>query len=194
MPTPLWVQAVCAKVPTWEGNTSWLYLDNAKVPNATTGQGYLVVNRQASLLLPWLNPDGSVSSASNITADWIRVTALPGGKLASYYKSPVGLYLTQESIDALTSAAVESTVGPLHTLFPDFDSYPLSAQTAVGDMSYNLGVSRLRNQYPHFCAAVTAQDWKAAALQSGRNVSQSAFNDRNLWVAGLLNQAIQGAL
>lgn len=187
---PAWVQSVCAKIPTWEGNVSWLYLDNAKLPNATTGQGYLVASKQESLLLPWLNTDGSAATPDEIVWDWVRVTSMPGGKVAAFYKSPNGLSLSQDAINSLTSTTVESFSGPLHALLPAFDSFPLSAQTAIGDMCYSFSVNGLKAKYPLFCAAVQSRDWKAAAAECGRNVSEASFALRNAWTAGLLLQAV----
>lgn len=203
MPTPAWVQAVCAKVPEWEGNIPWLYLDNARTPNATTGQGYLVSSRQASLMLPWLHADGTPAGPSDITEDWLRVTALPGGKVSGYYQSPTGLLLSQDSINAMTSSKVEALVGPLHELYPAFDSFPLSAQTAIGDMGYGLGVGRPAigdeeatglHDYMHFNMAVNSNppDWKTAAQESGRNTWMASFKLRNEWTAQLFLQAAQG--
>ena len=76
-------------------------------------------------------------------------------------------------------------------MFPAFDSFPIPAQTAIGDMCYSFSVGGLRTKYPHFCAAVQSQDWKAAAAECGRNVTEAAFNLRNAWTAALFLKAVK---
>lgn len=178
-----WITAECQVVPRWEGNIDYLYLDSDDPPNATTGQGHLIASLTASLALPWKKPDGTVASTADITADWTRIMAMPGGHVAAFYKSPDGLTLLQSDIDALTVQSVTAMNAPLRILFPAFDSFPLPAQTAIVDMVYGLGIGKLQRSYPKFCAAVNAQDWAIAAVQCGRNVSMAAFVPRNQWTS-----------
>lgn len=194
-----WVEAECANAPQWEDTIPWLYLDSKG--NPTTAEGYLVASVQASLLLPWKNPDGSAATASAISDDWRRVTALAANKAAAYYRSPAGLSLALDDIKALTLASVQALDAPLHALYPNFDAFPLSAQTGIADRAYELGIGRPAvgdveatglHAYTHFNAACNAAppQWLTAAQQCYVDKTNPAFNKRNAWA---VEQFIQAA-
>jgi hypothetical protein len=181
-----WVDIECAKLPTWESTVPWLYLDNARKPNATTAQGFLVASLAESLKLPWKNSDGTTrATPAEVTADWNRVTAMRGGMMAERYKAPSSLLLAEADIEALTRSFVENLYGPIKALFPGFDAFPLTAQVAVSDMFYNPGAGVLRSTYRLFCAAGRASppDFKTMAAQCARNAWMPAFVKRNAWTA-----------
>jgi len=186
-----WVDLECAQIPVWENTIPWLYLDNAADPNATTAQGYLVPNLQASLALPWKNQDSTAASVEAITSDWNRVKAMSGGYTAEHYKAPTSLLLEEAEIESITRNFVEALYKPILSLFPAFDSFPESAQVRVSDMFYNPGIGKLKSGYPKFCKAVLAQDWNTAAEQSARNSWMLAFKLRNEWTAAGFVQAAQ---
>lgn len=180
-----WIDEECAKLPTWEDTIPWLYLDNARKPNATTAQGFLVASLAESLKLPWETPTGGVATTAEVTADWERVTGMQGGLAATAYKTAASLLLDEAEIEVLTRSFVESLYGPIKALFPGFDSFPSTAQVATADMFYNPGAGRLRSGYPEFCAAGRASppDFKAMAAQCARNSWMPAFAKRNAWTA-----------
>lgn len=188
-----WIDIECAQIPVWENTIPWLYLDNAADPNATTAQGYLVANLQASLALPWKNQDGTAASVEAITADWNRVKAMAGGYTAEHYKAPTSLLLDEAEIQSITRNFVEALHKPILSLFPAFDSFPEPAQVGISDLAYNPGIGKLRSGYPQFCIAVKAQDWTTAAAQSARNSWMPAFKLRNEWTAAQFTQAAQEA-
>jgi hypothetical protein len=186
-----WIDIECAQIPVWENTISWLYLDSDDPPNATTAQGLLVPDLRRSVLLPWRTASGVVATNAAISADWARVTAMPGGHDAEFYQSPTGLMLLPDDIATLTRNFVTGLYPQILSLFPSFDAYPESAQVGIADMAYNPGVPRLRETYPQFCSAVKAQDWKTAAEQCGRNTWMKAFAARNAWTALQFTKAAQ---
>lgn len=192
----------CAVVPRWEGNVLYLYLDTDKPANPTTGNGYLVPTLAVSQTLPWLAPDGSAATASQIAADWARVGALPGAQKAHFYQSAESLVLAQATVDALTLGKVQGFDNDLRTILPAYDSFPDAAKMGLLDMALNLGIGRPAqnghpatglHQYPHFLAAVnsTPPDWQTAAAQCGRNTADEAFAERNAWTAQQFQAAAQ---
>jgi hypothetical protein len=182
----------CAKVPEWEGNVLYLYLDSDNPANPTTGNGYLVPSLEISQTLAWLNGDGSAATADQIAEDWARVGAMPGNRLASFYHCAESLVLAQASVDALTRSKVQGFDAQLRAMLPGYDGFPDAAKIGLLDMAMNLGVGRPAQNgrpatglhaYQHFLAAVNATppDWNTAAAQCGRNTANPAFAARNAW-------------
>jgi hypothetical protein len=173
-----------AILPRWEGRCNWLYLDNVNpVPNPTTGIGNLIANIQAMLALPWQTPQGATATVPEVTTEWNRVKQMRGGLVASAYKSPGGLVLTDAAIDKMVMAKLNEFDADLRRDFPGYDSYPDSVKTRLLDMEWNLGDARLKGTYIHFDAAVAQRNWPLAAQECGRNTNQPAFHARNVWTA-----------
>jgi hypothetical protein len=176
--------------PAFENTIPWLYLDSDAPPNATTACGLLVAGLGASQALPWCNPDWTPADEAAIAADWHRVTMLPGSKVAGFYHSAQGLQLSQVDILNITRAKVVQCDTELAASYSAYDFFPDCVKIALLDMVWNLGISKLRSTYPHFNVAVSAQDWKTAAAQCGRNVNVPAFAPRNAWTVAQFNQAV----
>jgi hypothetical protein len=176
--------------PSFENTIPWLYLDSDAPPNATTACGLLVASLGASQALPWCNADWTLADEAAIATDWHRVTALPGGKVAGFYHSAQGLQLSQGDVLNITRAHVVQCDTELASFYSDYDTFPDCVKIALLDMTWNLGIEKLKETYPHFNAAVNAQDWATAAAQSGRNVHVPAFAPRNAWTVAQFNQAV----
>jgi len=197
-----YIDTYCAKVPDWEGNVLYLYLDSDDPANPTTGNGYLVPSLEVSQTLAWLTADGSAATAQQIAADWARVGALPPNRKAPFYRSAESLLLAQESVDALTLSKVRGFDNQLRAMLPAYDSFPDAAKVGLLDMAMNLGIGRAAQNgrpatglhaYQHFLAAVNANppDWNTAAAQCGRNTANPAFAARNAWTAAQFRAAAQ---
>jgi len=197
-----YLDTYCAKVRDWEGNVTYLYLDSDNPANPTTGNGYLVPSLEVSQTLAWLASDGSAATAEQIAADWARVAALPGNRLASFYRCAESLLLAQASVDALTLGKVQGFDSDLRKMIPAYDTFPDSAKIGLLDMAMNLGIGRPAQNgrpatglhaYQHFLAAVNANppDWNTAAAQCGRNTANPAFAARNAWTAEQFQAAAQ---
>jgi GH24 family phage-related lysozyme (muramidase) len=169
----------CAKVGDFEGRYPYLYRDSVGL--MTTAQGYMIPSLSVSYTLPWCMPDWTSAGESDISQDWARVSAIAPDLAASAYQDDEGLQLSQASIDALTMNAITTAVRGIVTAFPGYLTYPEGSQLGILDMAFNLGVHKLLNTYPLFCAAVRSQDWLRAANECGRNTSNPAFSQRNEW-------------
>jgi GH24 family phage-related lysozyme (muramidase) len=163
----------------FEGVSSWMYVDTTG--NVTVGVGNLVANVAAAQGLAFVlrsNSDAGPATADDIQQDFDNVKGQLPGRLVSFYEQFTRLDLPDSVIDSLlNSRVVEFTTG-IRTAFPDYDSYPAEACAAIFDMAFNLGLSKLTSEFPHFCRAVKAKDWATAASQCERN---GIGDSRNTW-------------
>lgn len=155
---------VAADFPAWtaqfEGYEAHLYLDAEGLP--TTGRGYLVRTLDAMLRLPWLCDDGERASDEQVRAEWERVTSMPPALLASAYRVDGALHLSAEAIDETTRERLEANARVLVGYFPEFASWPASAQLGALSMAWAMGVARF-DEYHRFRAAAERRDWAACA-------------------------------
>jgi hypothetical protein len=93
----------------------------------------------------------------------------------------------QKDLFDLTYGRMEAAV---KDKFADYAKYPPSAQEALTDMAYNLGVNGLRTKFPKFVEDVRKQEWDKAAQESKR---KGVGAERNQAVRKLLEQAAQPA-
>lgn len=118
------------------------------------------------------------------------VKALLPNKLPSYYDQNTSLKVEMAAIRSWLSEDLESTVKLLKKEFPDYASYPSSAQAGLIEMGFNLGVAGLTKKFPTFCAAVKKKEWKTAASECKR---KSPISDcRNEETKRLFRLAITG--
>lgn len=186
---PAWQQDFIDKAPSWEGDTAWPILDTHTPPLFTVGIGCQVPLTEA-LTLPWTS-NGATLDAQGIVAQYARVTAMEGGKVASYYRYDGCMMLSGTPRLALFQKRVDAAYRQLGTLFPVFDSYPGAVKTALLNLAFNLGIGGLL-KYKRLLTAVFARDWREAANQCGVNASQPAFDARNAWCKSLfLSAALQ---
>lgn len=77
---------------------------------------------------------------------------------------PVGAHVSEDRIDELFQADVESCLADCRGLFADFDTMPESVQITAASLAFQLGVNRYRLFKKHR-AAMAAGDWAEAAAQ-----------------------------
>ncbi len=76
--------------------------------------------------------------------------------------------LSDQRIGEIVAAHIAQDRVGLGNLYSNFDHFPQIAKVALHDMIYNLGETRLRNEFPNFNAAVIQRDWVTAASESHR--------------------------
>lgn len=179
------------KLKEFEGVYSYMYLDTAD--NVTVGVGHLLPNGEAAQKLAFVlranaNPPVVVRPATpdEVRADFDQVSQQPGGRAATFYKQFTKLDLPDSAIDAVLEAKIEEITKQLCIAFPDFNSYPPEACAAILDMGYNLGVEKLKTEFPSFSRAVRARDWATAARECER---RGPGPDRNNWTKAQLENA-----
>ena len=134
----------------FEGYLPYLYLDNEGL--VTTGMGNLVDPIGEALSLPWRNPDGSLTSQSDIAVQWNAVknsgeSGSGGGNQAHL----TTMRLDDAGIRALIAQKLGNMEAILKGRIPQWDSLPADAQLGILSMSWAMGPSF---QYPKFLAAI----------------------------------------
>jgi len=176
--TPSTRAKLAASISQSEGRISWLYRDSAEEGNATTGVGHLVASYPAAQLLPFDTP---------ITAgEWQELMSAPVGLVASAYRQYTVGRLSYDAIDSLLDLDLSAAEKSLSARWAKFPAFPESAQMALVDMVYNLGLGGLL-KFTHLCAAVDSQDWATAAKECHR---QGISEARNQLTAARFQEAI----
>jgi hypothetical protein len=175
----------------FEGRVAYIYNDGATPPNRTVGVGCLLPTPEAACRLPFRNlTAGRAATPAEITADFLRVRALPGGLPPSHYRARApapALELADDDITALGVRKLQTDFLPgLRALCPRFDDFPASAQSCLIDLAWNLGLGAPASAsraatglhgFPLLLAACNRGDWLAAAKESHVASSRPARNN-----------------
>lgn len=154
----------------WEGRKRFMYLDQARDANGnlkpivTTAVGNALLTVADAQRLPWLRPDGSRASATEIADAYAAVKgrsdlALRGG---GAFEHVTTLRLSEEAIDAIVDRELLSREATLKPHFPSFDLWPADAQLLLFSMAWALGVARLLNEFPKFCGFMRTEKFRDA--------------------------------
>lgn len=159
--------AIKALLVPSEGNIPHMYLDN--VGKVTIGIGNLISSAAYACTLSLVNRTTSKAATNQeITADFDAVSKQPRGLAPARYRPFTALDLPSSAIDLLFQNRVQEFLRLLKVSYPKYDFYPQSAQLALMDMGFNLGVSGLKSTWPKLNQAIDKQDWKAASLSCFR--------------------------
>ncbi len=180
----------------WEGEHPFMYADTRGY--VTTGIGHLLKTPEAALKLPWRHSKtGQPATPGEIKSTFARIREAAvqfkqdqpnaNGIPAARCEKLSDLVLPEGFAAKLATTRLNTEFLPhLRGLFPGFDHYPLPAQHAIVDMGYNLGVAKLKHEFPAFVAACKAGNFVDAAKESHRS---SCREERNRATADLLDQA-----
>lgn len=167
----------------FEGRIHWMYLDIKGL--VTTGVGNLIDPVEYAITLPWrVRTSGWPASEAQIRAEWTHIKAQTS--LAHQGAAAAGrvatLVLTDDDIDALVLAKLESNHETLRRRFPEIDAWPLEAQLAVHSMAWAMGPGFPRT-WPRFSAACDVKNWASAAAEcwipDDKNAGLRPRNARN---------------
>jgi GH24 family phage-related lysozyme (muramidase) len=164
-----------AKLKEFEGCVPWMYRDT--VGKVTVGVGLMLPDARAAEALPFVL-GARAATPEEIAAEYARVDAMTLGRASAFYKIPVSLEVTQQTIDAKLKSVLEGFEADLRTQFPRYDALPDGVKMALLDMIYNLGPEGLFKGFPHLVAAVEAGAWAQAAEHCMRRGPSAA---RNAW-------------
>jgi GH24 family phage-related lysozyme (muramidase) len=145
----------------FEGKVPHLYLDIKGL--VTCGVGNLVDPVEAALPLPWVLPDGSHPSASEIAAQWRALKSRRDlAKLHYRYAAAITtMRLTEDGIAQLVRSKLLSNEKVLRGYFPNWDLFSADAQLGISSMSWALGPG-FPATFGNFKAAAVAQNWTGA--------------------------------
>lgn len=176
-----------------EGRTNYMYLDNRRVnglpaPLVTIGIGCAIPVTEVTSLEFILGD--RPATASEILSDYHALLLAPFGRKASFYEPLTTVRLTDRGIEALIEQRFADFSKSLHTIFPDFSTYPKTAKAGCLELIYGLGAAGLAApHYPMFRAAVQARDWVKAAAECASNANLTAYDKRNAARKALFIQA-----
>ena len=140
-----------------EARIPWLYLDTTG--NPTCGIGHETPALADAQVLPF---------QPRITqAEWDKLLAMPAGLLARAYMGATLGRLPDAAINALLAADIATRETAMTAAFPGYPGWPATAQLAMMDMDYNLGLGGLE-KFTRLAASAKVGDWDAAALQCHR--------------------------
>jgi hypothetical protein len=177
----------------FEGTVRSMYLDVKG--NVSTGMGILLETPNEARGYPWLRPDGSRASPSEITAEWEEVHKRQDMAHSSWteFERFTKLRLTPEYVRDLTARTAREFETTLRSYFPTWDSLPADAQLGILSLAWANGPHFPGNQphgFPKFRQAVNERDFERAALESHMDeTGVSALNKRNRANFILLNNA-----
>lgn len=172
------------KLGLYEGCILHMYLDTKGF--ITIGVGHLITNVTEAQKLNFVTSKGTKATKEEIKTDFEAVKKHTKGLKASSYKSKTKLSLKQTDIDKLTDKHIVSFYSEVKKIYSDFDKYPTEVRLALFDMIFNLGMTKLKNNWPTFNSAIKSKDWKKAADNSNRVGIQAT---RNKYVKDLLLKA-----
>ena len=160
-----------------EGSISHMYLDT--VGKVTVGVGNMLPNAAAAKKLAFVNRQTQKAAKdAEKQTDYDTVKKQRKGLLAQAYKKYTKLDLPSAEIDKLLDKGIEEFKTGLKGKFPKFGSYPTSAQCALLDMAFNLGVNGLVSKFPTMKKAIDKQNWAEAAKESNRPQVAKSRNDQ----------------
>jgi GH24 family phage-related lysozyme (muramidase) len=165
-----------------------MYRDTAG--KVTVGVGVTLPDAEAACALPFV-VDGGPASAEQIGEEFARVTALPPGKAAGFYKRPGSPELAQETVDAKLESILVGFEGELRARLAGYDELPDGVKMALLDMAYSLGPEGLLEGYPRLIRAVETGAWSKAAAECAREGIGEA---RNAWVRQQFLSAVVAAI
>ncbi len=147
-----------------EGVVPFLYLDVRGL--VTTAIGVLVDPVSAAIHLPWVRPDGSPASHSEIVSEWSKVKSRQDMKLrgGGAFKAISSLRLTDEGVRQVTQTVLERMDRQLAARFPEYAEWPADAQLATLSMAWACGPAF---RFPRLEAALRNRDFLTAAAECG---------------------------
>jgi GH24 family phage-related lysozyme (muramidase) len=181
------LRMVLVELEHWEDREASLYLDSRS--NPTIGIGCLVPSAVSFASLPLRVEAGALATGQQKRDEFARVAAMPPALGAAAYRGSPRVFLTEEGIDGLAFRRLHTTCTGLAMLCPEFDAFPESAQMCLIDLAWNLGLGKLKEDFPKLVAACNRGDWRTAAIESHVSSSRAA---RNEWRAQQFFNATKG--
>ncbi len=152
------IQACMAFTGPQEGCTLFPYRDSAVAGNATVGYGHLLYGAAYAAQVFGV-------PLTTLQPQWDDLMTAAVGKTASFYETLTDLRLPQAKADDLFCSDLECHIDKCTGLVPGFAELPQPIQTALVDISFNVGTVA---KFPNMLAAIARKDWPAVAVESDR--------------------------
>ncbi len=170
-----YIEQSIQKLRQYEGSVPWMYLDT--VGKVTVGVGLMLPNAVAAKALAFVS-GGRGATPDEIAAEFARVSAMPKGRAAAFYRRSGAPELPEAVIEAKLKDVLLGFERHLRAKLPVYDGLPDTAKLALLDMTYNLGPAKLFAQYTNLLQAIGKGDWAEAAQHCSRRGPAPA---RNSW-------------
>ncbi|GGB13764.1 hypothetical protein [Agarivorans gilvus] len=170
---------VSKNIEKYEGRIPHLYLDT--VGKVTVGIGHMVPNKAAMSTVTMYKKGANnlliLATAAEKNAEYDAIKKQPFGRSygASSFKKHTTLIMKDADINAQRDKHIQSFYKELTGYYTTvngfnktFDAMPTEVQKALFDMVFNLGITKLKNQYIKFNGFVKSENWINAAKQSNR--------------------------
>jgi GH24 family phage-related lysozyme (muramidase) len=172
---PTDVRALATELIRWEGYSPHMFVD--ETGQVTTGVGHRLPNAAAAVALPWRHRATNLAATPDeIRSAFERVRAQGPGAKSLSYRFASDLVLPPGAAGGLAITRVEGELLPgLRRLFVHFDRYPLSAQRALVDIAYTVGLADLA-RFRNLLAACERGDFATAAEHCHRRAARQIRN------------------
>jgi GH24 family phage-related lysozyme (muramidase) len=166
-------------IEKYEGRIPHLYLDT--VGKVTVGIGHMVPNKVAMSTVAMYKKGANnilvIATAAEKDVEYDAIKKQPFGwnYEATSFKKHTTLIMKDEDINAQRDKHIQSFYKELTGYYTTangftkaFDTMPSEVQKALFDMVFNLGITKLKNQYIKFNGFIKSEKWDDAAKQSNR--------------------------
>lgn len=150
---PELLSKVQANIAAHEGRKLSMYLDTEGV--VTCGVGHALFCVADAYRVLWWSSTNELATRAEVERAYTAIKR----KADQFVPS---LLMTFEETNRILTLDLESAEHELRREFPDFDTYPETAQIALFDMTFNLGSL---TEWPNLRHAVNSRDWKTAAAE-----------------------------
>lgn len=145
-----------------EGVVRWMYLDVKGL--VTVGIGNLIDPLPAALAVPFVTRFGTPATQQEIATEWSllkgRTDVARNGYRAA--QDVTTIRLTDEGVEHVVFAKLDSNDTYLRRRFPDFEDWPADAQLATHSMSWACGPAF---HFPELEKALRNRDFERAAAE-----------------------------
>jgi len=164
---------------TFEGSISFMYLDSEG--HVTVGLGHLLDDADEAKNLPFLRRRTNEFAHPKHIENAFNLVLKSGrqGEPAENFKNITHIDLSRSAIELLFNADVIEFLPLIKSEFPDFETYPASAQLGMLDLAYTLGARGLKDGFPVFGRALEFRNWIEVADQSGREAKKDKKGNPN---------------
>lgn len=179
-------QIAAQAIHGFEGRVGWMYLDiNGFV---TVGDGLMLPTRESALALPFVDPNTlQALTPQPIQADYDRVHGMTKGRVALAYRAKNSPFLPDAACQELLIDTVHHIGVALLGKFPKLYSYPDTAQAAMLETAYNIGVGGFM-KFTQLGHDIVGGDWVAAAKDCNVRGGEDQLR-RNAWRVKMYTEA-----
>ena len=188
---------VSKNIEKYEGRIPHLYLDT--VGRVTVGIGHMVPNKESMGAVTMYKKGTNnllvlaTDAEKHAEYDSIKKLSFGRGYGANSFKKHTTLIMKDVDMNAQRDKHIQSFYKELTGYYitangftAAFDAMPIEVQKALFDMVFNLGITKLKNQYIKLNGSIKLEKWDDAAKQSNR-IGISAT--RNKYVFDLFKAA-----